>query len=448
MELRVLSGPQAGCRLPLGAGTYRAGADETCDVVLEGLPEQQLAFVLYIGQRSIGLESLSDAVRLGGRCVTGLVALMQGQVFELDQWLFAVDDPQAPWPADPEALRKHVEPDTAAVESESPGGDEQTSLAAEGGADDMPVTEQILSDDRREAQTVAPSTGADAAVSATASRRKVPFWVIGLAGTAAFLLCGVMVLVMSLAPSRSAADVEDSHRPVDELTRLAASAPGEVQFEHVGTARLKLTGTVATRAEKVKLTRDARAIEPAVLLQLSADEDLDALASDALSLFPQSGVALEKVHAGRLVLTGRVSEAKLRDQIVAALWDGVPGLKAIDSQVLAGDEVLGFLSAALNEAGLAGRIAGELDRNDSGRLIVRGVLPDGDRPSWLGVHQKLEQRFGAALAIVEEIRAPGVLPPSVAPVAQDIVAVVKGPMPYVLLRDGTKRAMSAGAGER
>ncbi len=28
VELRVLAGPQAGCRLPLNAGMYRAGADE------------------------------------------------------------------------------------------------------------------------------------------------------------------------------------------------------------------------------------------------------------------------------------------------------------------------------------------------------------------------------------------------------------------------------------
>jgi hypothetical protein len=73
------------------------------------------------------------------------------------------------------------------------------------------------------------------------------------------------------------------------------------------------------------------------------------------------------------------------------------------------------------------------------------VLPEPDRAIWADVRQKLEAHFGASLAIVEDLHAPDALPPSVAPVVSDVVAVVRGPMPYVLLRDGTKRALPPGA---
>src|ERR1700678_4145900 len=105
MELRVLAGPQAGCCLPLTGGMYRAGADESCDVVLEGLAAGQIAFTLYVGQKAIALEALAEDVQVDGRPARGLCELRPGSVFEFAPWLFAVDAPDAPWPEDLDALR-------------------------------------------------------------------------------------------------------------------------------------------------------------------------------------------------------------------------------------------------------------------------------------------------------------------------------------------------------
>ncbi|HLA73998.1 MAG TPA: type III secretion system inner membrane ring subunit SctD [Steroidobacteraceae bacterium] len=443
MELRVLSGPQAGCRLPLGAGVYRAGANEMCDVVLEGLRENEIAFVVYVGHHSIGLEALSDELRFAGRAVSGLVSLAPGQVFELGPWLFAVDDPQAPWPTDPESLRVRTPAD-----AEPHHGDDGTpalgDLAVDASATAVTTAPDSNKDEHGD-EPVAPSTNADATSTLPVpQRRKMPFWVIGLAGTAAFLICGVMVLVLSLAPAQPASAAAVSHPAAEVLAKLAAASNGDVKLEHVGD-RMKLIGSVSTRAAKLKLTREARAIEPTVLLQLTADEDLESLARDAVTGFPESGVEIGKADHGRLALTGRVSEAKVRDQIVAAIWDSVPGLTAVDSQVIADDEVLASFNTLLHDAGLTKMIAGELEHGGPARLAVRGVLAEADRAAWSDVRQKLAARFGAALAIAEDLHAPGAVPPSMAPVESDIVAVVRGPMPYALLRDGTKRALSTGA---
>lgn len=485
MELRVLSGPRAGCRLPLGVGTYRAGADETCDVVLEDFSGSETAFVIYVGQRSLGLESLTDELRLGGRAVSGLVPLAAGQVFELGPWLFAVDEAEAPWPSDPESLRASAQRGNAAgSESRDGDGDEAALASMDAGARDADATghgdlqgdnergntegdrqddaqadspggRQNARGDRQGSQQLdgqgdlqnASASNADASASA-ARRRKVPFWVIGLAGAAAFLVCGVMVLVMSLAPAQPAAAAGSHESAGDRLAKLVNTSGGDVKLEHIPGGRSKLAGSVSTRAEKMKLTRDARAIDPMVLLQVNDDEDLATLARDALTQFPQSGVELGKVDHGRLFLTGRVSEAKLRDQIVTVMWDSVPGLTAVDSRVLAGDEVIASANALLRDAALTKRITAELDHNDPARLTVHGVLPETERQAWLGVREKLETQFGAALVIAEDLHAPDAIPPSMPPMAFDVVAIVRGPMPYMLLRDGTKRAIPAGASER
>lgn len=421
MELRVLSGPQAGCRLPLGASTYRAGGGDACDVVLEGMPADQIAFVIYVGQRAIGLEALSDQVRVGGRAVSQLIALTPGQVFEFGQWLFAVDDQEAPWPENPSA-QSATAPDT-----------HEDAIAPTTQAADVLATPAV---------TIVAEPSANAVTTAKSSRRPLPFWIIGLAATAAFLVCGVLVLTMSLAPTPSVAAATPPRPVTDQLAALVARAGADIKVDKLEGERFRLTGSVATREQKVALTRDARAIAPGVMIQVNADEDLEALARDALSLFPQSGVEMQSLRDGKLVIAGTLKEAKVRDQIVAALWDGVPGLKSIDAQVLADDEVLTELATQLTQANLSNRLAGAFDPANLAQLIVQGALDDAARATWATVREHLQARFGSRLDIVEKFRAQGTVSLPVKATDSDVVAIVRGPIPYALLRDGSKRPLS------
>ncbi len=72
-----------------------------------------------------------------------------------------------------------------------------------------------------------------------------------------------------------------------------------------------------------------------------------------------------------------------------------------------------------------------------------------ERLKWAGVRGQLASRFGESLQIVERFTVrdlfspPSALPlphPRTASSRDDVVAIVMGPMPYVLLRDGTKQA--------
>jgi hypothetical protein len=73
-----------------------------------------------------------------------------------------------------------------------------------------------------------------------------------------------------------------------------------------------------------------------------------------------------------------------------------------------------------------------------------------DRKAWLGVRSELVSRFGEPLQIEESFSntpadgaSPSPASPARPPQRGDVVAVVMGPMPYMLLRNGTKLAMPA-----
>ncbi len=451
MQLRVLCGPQAGCWLPLGSGTYSAGGDEYCDIVLEGMPTDQIAFAVYVGHQTIALEALTNGVRLDGRLARGLCELRPGAVFELGQWLFTVDDAEAPWPENPESLRPIAKAEVAREVEEA-----QDPAAA---APPEAVPGEIVSETATPALAVEPALAPSEAQSAQAppavsetpvrARRKLPFWVVWLAGTAAFLGLGVLALVVSLAPPPKAAAKPDVARVALSLESVVAAAPhdSDVKLDHQAGGRPRLFGRVATRRQKVDLVRQARAVEPWVLIQVVADEDLEALARETLARFPNSGVEFARMQLGHLTLKGHIASGTLRDQIVAAMWDSVPGLSAVDSQILINDESLTALHELLAHANLTGRIAGHLDGN---RLIVDGTPDAADRKAWLTVRSELVSRFGEPLQIEESFNnapADGASPPPASPGRPpqrgDVVAVVMGPMPYMLLRNGTKLAMPA-----
>jgi len=432
---------------------YRAGADESCDVVLDGLPAGQIAFIVYVGHEAVALEAMAEGVQVEGRPARGLCELRPGRGFEFGPWLFTVDDPGAPWPQDVEAVR-------AARDAGQPQG--SSSEWAESGSPDAAAPGSPEADGPQQASAgeSAPTPADVADTQQAASRavparahRRLPFWLLGLGGTAAFLGCGVLALALSLAPGKPA-PAPDPARVAQALSQIAAAAGGGVKLERQPDGRMCLSGNVGTRLQWTNLTRAARAVDPLVLVRVSADEDLERLARDALAQFPNAGVVLGGLHGGRLTLTGHVAQARLRDQIVAAMNDGVPGLTAIDDRVTADDDALVAVRALLAGAGLAGQVTAQLDPK-GGRLMVGGALDDAQRERWRGVRDALTARFGAALEIVEGFDPPAqaLRPASSRPRAParrdeaggDVVAVVMGPVPYVLLRDGTKRVISVPA---
>jgi type III secretion system YscD/HrpQ family protein len=449
LELRVLCGPQAGCSLPLITGIYRAGSDECCDVVLDGLAPGESAFVLYVGHKAVALESLMEGVRVEGRPARGLRELEPGQPFELGQWLFVVDPPDSPWPEDPESLRPGEQPEQAPAggsgssdepESEEASMEDSAAVAAPAGSDDAPAA-QAGEESAQETAVRGPGS--------PTRRRRLPFWLLGLGSTAAFLCLGMLALALSLAPAKRA-PAADPRRGSPALDQIVAAAGdgSEVKLDHLPSGRLRLAGRVGTRLQRTNLIREARKVDPSILVEVGADEDLQALARDVLTRFPGADVELA-VKLGHVTLKGHVPTGKLREAIMAALRDGVPGMAAVDDEIKANDDALAALHELLAGAGLAEKVDGHMDGDDA-RLVVEGTLDEAGRNAWLEVRRELATRFGPSLAIVEELHAPATAAEAPHLAAHggaaphgDVVAVVGGTMPYVMLAGGEKLGTSA-----
>ncbi len=458
MQLRVLCGPHAGCWLPLVSGSYSVGSDEACDVVLEG-SQPRIAFAIYVGHQTLALEALMDGLRLEGRQVRGLCEVRPGVLFELGEWLFTVADAGAPWPDHPETLRP-VRRDDGAPEQSSAVPDARNHADDEAPAEDVAAVPASANTPAEDVEfsgqpdpVLAPDVPAESRPTAEVTvrpRRAPPFWVVWLAGTALFLAVGTVVLVLSLRPDRSPpmADGGGIIRTLEQLAAAATGPQGDVNLEHLPDGRLRLAGRVATRRQKFDLLRQVRAAEPGVLIQVLADEDLEALTRDTLARFAGTDVELAGLHLGRLTLKGHVATGALRDKIVAAIWDGVPGLSSVDDAVTSNEDSLAVLHELLADANLGARISGRLER---GSLIVTGSPDEAEHRRWLEVHGRLTARFGEQLPIVESFDAPLAARESSPPSPHrpefrgDVVAVVMGQVPYALLRNGTKVATSPDA---
>ncbi|THF57252.1 type III secretion system inner membrane ring subunit SctD [Pseudothauera rhizosphaerae] len=417
LEFRVFTGGQAGCRLPLKPGLYRAGAGPACDILLERYPQGQIAFVLYVGHQEVALEAVDGELSLGGQPAQGLRPLTPGQVFALGERLFAVDHPGEAWPENPVVTIAETPAETVdEARQETPGAAPADATPA---APQEPAAE--------------PAPAPVAITPSDAPRRHLPFWALWLGGTALFLGVGILVLFLSLRPA-PAPDRPDPGRIALALEQLIAATRGhaELRLEPQPGGRLKLAGYVATREQKAELARAARAIAPSLLLQVSADEDMEGLVRDTLARFDGEGIEFAGLRFGELTLQGHVAAAALRDRVGETLFDDVPGLRLIHANVSAADDALVTMRDLLAEAGLDGHIAGRLDGN---RLVVGGSPSDAERRTWNDIRRRLAARFGAALEIVENFR-------TVSPQRNDVVLAVRGKVPYVVLANGDKEGRS------
>ncbi|MEJ1965602.1 MAG: hypothetical protein WDO56_30255 [Gammaproteobacteria bacterium] len=293
MELRVLFRPAG--RLPpaLGTGLYRAGADDSCDVVLEGLPADQIAFVIYVGHRTLALESLIDGLRVDGRPARGLCELAAGTTFELQSWVFAVDEAEGTWPEEGATTRLHEDEDDTDASMGSEGN--------EAGVPPEPGSAEVAAaaGGQPDAATASESAGVPSVTAVRAARRaRLPFWAAGLLGSAAFIGLGVVALAVTLAPNH-VVPVRDTGNLEQTLRRIAASAGAETTLEHLR----RVAG-----ACQVMWPRACRGWSHAAgpgRRSLGAhshqrDEDLEGLVHNALTLFPNSGAQFGSLHLGRL----------------------------------------------------------------------------------------------------------------------------------------------------
>lgn len=109
LELRILTGLQAGARLKLPSGCHRLGHDDDCDILVRGYGVDAVALQLVIEQQHV------VAIPMQSGCGTRLsdsqdapFILAPGQAFHIGELWLAVDEEEVPWPQ-PQQWRQATE---------------------------------------------------------------------------------------------------------------------------------------------------------------------------------------------------------------------------------------------------------------------------------------------------------------------------------------------------
>ncbi|MQA40546.1 type III secretion system inner membrane ring subunit SctD [Rugamonas aquatica] len=420
LELRVLDGVQRGCRVGLKSGLYRVGSTERCDILLEGAAPGCLAFALYVGHGAMALEAIDEGVLLDGEAVVGLHALRQGQLIAVGEHRFVVGEAGAEWSDYAPALG-------------SIGAEEEPAVPVAAVATEVAVEAPDMSE-------IAVSAVTQGTAVALRRALKRGGWLV-----AAVLVMGgaTELIAATYATPRSVVAASAAPKP-QPLEALVAAARDHAALKLVALPgkRWCLSGYVRTGQQRAELARAARRIEPALRIDVSADDELEQMAHDTLARFPQSGLEVASVRFGELTLSGHASGVAKLKRVTTALQDDSPGLRQIHAEATNVEAALQVLGELLAEAGLGDRVTARLDDE---RLLVEGRLDETQRSSWNAVRYQLEVRFGADLPLTESFAAAGAAPAR-QPSNGDVLLTVGGAVPYVMLRDGQKEGRRAAGG--
>jgi type III secretion protein D len=424
LELRILSGMHAGARAPLQDGPYLLGTGPDCDFVLADDGVQPRHARLSPAEGGWQMDWLGAE---GREPVLGALRLQPGVAVAMGPVVLAIDEARAPWPT-LEALV--LVPHAPALEPSLPP---PADAAAPG-----PGCRRH----RRGLKVLATAAAACAGVSAMAY---VAWPLSGTrpgAGAAAHAAAapGAAASVATTAVLRGGADIEQVLHTLHLAQRALVEPRGQ---------GWRVRALVLSDAEGEALSAALGKLQLPPALQLSTEAELRAQLGEILQqLDPGSRGQVElQLQPGGLRVEGRMKSAELRDKLLAELASAFPQVRTWDRALRTPEEEGAQLMAELRDAG-----RWELDGHwQRGTLVMDVHLSPEDQPAWEKVLLEATRRHGLPfsaqlhLALPEgaavhaagpsALRAPtpGLLP-------FNVLGVVGGDVPYLLLPDGVKLA--------
>ena len=391
VQLRILRGMHEGAVVPLAGERFALGAASPCDVILRDAPGQAelCAEEAGWGWREAGFERL----------------VAPGQAWGWGDLVMSLASPGEPWPQDLPALVFERRPDPAVPED----GQVDPAKAAEVASPEDPQAAAAAQATVSESadQPILDAVGADASGAPAVKAKGLP---LGLLLACLVALVAVLAVLAVLAqraapakprpptPAPSAAGPEkvDLARIEAILARLGLNS--SVQARLRGDGRLMLRGVVADNDQLEGLTaalaRETRHYSPMLLTQAEFEERARALTPNL-----PAGIAPLPQPGGMLVLQARRAEVDwvLARQLVES---ELPEVFAVDH---------------------------------------RGWQEPAAADSWRDSRQPAVARSAALNGLVQPtqpLESAAVAPP--AGPAVNVVAVVGGPRPFLVLPDGSK----------
>jgi type III secretion protein D len=402
LQLRVLNGPQRGARAQIDVGTYRLGTSGESDFVLRGetLRDQHAELTVGDGAMLLKVMDGSDAV----------TSLKRGELFLLGGVLLVVDAANEPWPDLPV-----IEESVPDFPSEQPATESEIERYEAARRNIVTITQPT----RKRYGTYA-----------------LPVAVGTLIAFAPLALIYFANLSLEASAPIRAAIVEDpvlkwqrdlTARPEHQQLRLTRDASGAV----------RLQGFVAQVTERLAVVRWVRELPEPVNVSVYSIEELRGAADEVLQRLDLP-VGVNIRPDGTLHMTGVVADAATRDRVAATILEDVPGTRSSQNEITTVAELQSELVTALE--GVASRQASTIKVGlDRSKVSVQGELDAAGMTAWRSVRSTLAKRLGGLAQLSDSVKASA----AVAAVRRrlenlPIVSVVGGPMPYVVMEDGSR----------
>ena len=234
------------------------------------------------------------------------------------------------------------------------------------------------------------------------------------------------------APASAVAlpDSPNLHKVRQILGTTAAGSSVEVIVTR--DRRFLIKGFVPDEASKVSLTKVLENLTPPPQVDLLVDAALAEAAAHLLSekIDPSSAkLRVESVSGGVLTIEGAVLTQRVRDAVMDVLQANSPGLKRINTSIIAAEDLPQLLQDQLAASGLLKKIQ-IIDKQPE--FILRGSLTDEDMRRWENLIINFTERYGKLLPVRATFKLISRKPPVT------VQAIVGGTTPFVVTENGDR----------
>lgn len=397
LQLRVLTGPQKGAKARLENGVYVLGTSARADFVLrgEGLLEQHAE--MQVGDGTLLLREFGP--------LETTRPIKRGEPFMLGGLLFVADESTAPWPELPEQIEA---------------------------VPDLP-SELVAS-----AEEIARYHERTTPIAPPPKRRYGAYTIPLLVGG---LVACVPIALVLLANAGLEASAPVRPAPQDPLVPLRAqlNALGHSDYLRLGVASdgvLALGGYVQNSDQRLAATRWARNLPYDARISLFAIDEMRAAADEALARTALP-LAITLAADGTGQLTGVSTNQDAADKAALLLREDVPGLRTLENRVVTLETMQTDIAAALATAG--SQTPAVTLKLDGSQIIASGSLDGAGLAAWRKLKPGIATQLGGTSRLTDHVKPAAAVAASRRRIQNlPIMALVGGPMPFIILDDGTK----------
>ena len=417
VELRVLYGPQAGSRLTLSPGVYLLGTGDECEVMLSGpRVRESHASLDFNGEALIISASEGEVCDIDGTPLEQASALTLGMPFELGGVWLVIDSTDAPWPEAEAiaAMAGFAQPTPAAETSPAPSTPTGSSVTAKSPISGAPVLVKI----------------------ALATIALIGVATLGL--SAWFLHTGSEVASLSTQANDTTQASDHASLLKEMLARVAPDMRMDIRRKSDG--GLELVGYAPDQTSRDQILEQVKKLGATATVQIFADSELLESARKVVAAHndPQRMVvSVSGVKNGRADIAGAVASANMRDGLVEAIRNEVPGILDVTGNLRSSEDLASIFEERLMSSGLFGKLQ-VLDRQPE--FVVRGKLTEPDIEKWERLMLDFNSEFAGILPIRATLTALQRKPPV------DVQMIVGGAMPFIVTDSGQKVGRGGDAG--